>query len=74
MDNKAQALSRTHTASILTADPDGAGPTAELQMKCSFIYKQLYRYRETARRVLSLVTTKVNFRLTQGRWHSIGHT
>jgi len=43
----------------------------------SYVNKMLCRCRGTARRVLSITTTKVTFRLTQGHWyssHSIGHT
>jgi len=39
--------------------------------------KKLCRYRGTSQRVLSIVTTKVTSKLTQGNWyscHSIGHT
>jgi len=39
--------------------------------------KKLCTCRQTARRVFSLVTTKVTFKLTQGHWqscHLIGHT
>ena len=43
----------------------------------SYTNKKLCRCRGTARRVLSVATTKVTFKLTQGHWnscYSVGHT